>query len=87
MSSKGFDYPSNTPVVTPATGRATDPWQSVFNRWHSLVITLQQSGPTTQRPASQLWVGRVFFDTTLGKPVWLKSVNPDVWVDASGAVV
>jgi hypothetical protein len=25
-----------------------------------------------------------YFDTTLGYPIWLESVNPDVWVDATG---
>lgn len=27
-------------------------------------------GPTAQRPTEGLWVGRPYFDTTLGEPVW-----------------
>jgi hypothetical protein len=46
---------------------------------------LTQSGTTAQRPTSLLWVGRTYFDTTLGYPVWLLSTGPDVWVDATGA--
>ena len=82
-----FEYPSNSPVVNPQTGKATDPWQNVFNRWHQIIITGQQSGTTANRPTTQVWVGRFYFDTTLNKPVWVKSVTPVVWVDATGAVV
>ena len=81
----GFDYPSNTPVVD-ANGAATAPWANVFNRWHTIIVSAQQSGATADRPVSILWIGRRFFDTTLGKPVYLKSANPSVWVDGSGVV-
>jgi hypothetical protein len=50
-----------------------------------------QSGPTANRPTAtstpKRWVGMAFYDSTLGKPVFLKSVGPDVWVDATGASV
>jgi hypothetical protein len=46
-----------------------------------------QAGPTTDRPKERLAIGQVFYDTTLGKPVWLHSARPVVWHDASGAVV
>lgn len=39
------------------------------------------AGATADRPASQLVVGQIYFDTTLGKPVWWSGA---VWVDASG---
>ena len=84
---QNFDYPSNTPVVDTDTGMATNPWQTVFSRWHSIIVTGQQSGVTAKRPVDQVWIGRQFFDTSLGKPVYVKSVKPIVWVDASGAVV
>lgn len=46
-----------------------------------------ESGTTANRPISGLWVGRRYFDTTIGKPVWIKTVGPVVWVDATGAPV
>lgn len=82
-----YDYPSNNPVVDTNTGMATDVWQYTFSRWNNVIVTLQQTGTTAQRPTGNLWIGRVFFDTTLGKPIWLKGVRPTVWVDATGAAV
>jgi hypothetical protein len=38
-------------------------------------------GATASRPGAQLTVGQVFFDTTLGFPVWW---NGTTWVDATG---
>lgn len=80
-----FDYPSNSQVVD-SNGNATNPWQSVFSRWHTIIASAQQSGTTAQRPTKVLWIGRRYFDTTLGKPVYLKSINPSVWVDGAGVV-
>lgn len=62
-------------------------WMTWFNQVYTLVFSIQQSGNTASRPTTNLWIGRRYFDTTLGKPVWIKSVGPPVWVDATGAVV
>lgn len=32
------------------------------------------------------YVGQSFFDTTLGRPIWLKSLSPAMWVTADGTV-
>lgn len=60
---------------------------SIFN-WLSPV---GQSGTTAQRPVNSnqvfMYIGRSYFDVSLGKPVFVKSLNPTVWVDGSGAVV
>jgi len=80
-----FEYPSNSAVVDD-DGKATDPWQNVFNRWHTIIVAGAQSGTTANRPTKVLWVGRRYFDTTLGKPVYLKSIRPSVWVDGVGTV-
>lgn len=42
--------------------------------------------PTSQRPSLPV-IGQHMFDTTLGKPIWCKSLNPVVWVDATGTAV
>lgn len=78
-----FDYPASAPV-TDGAGKVTQAWLAVFSRWHAIILSIQQSGPTAERPVSLLWVGRRFFDTTLGHPVYLLSARPDVWVDAMG---
>lgn len=81
-----YDYPSNSPVVD---GRqmVTTPWNQVFSRWQSILSAIQQSGTTANRPTAGLWIGRQYFDTTLNKPVYLKSLRPSVWVDGAGTVV
>ncbi|WP_179139676.1 BppU family phage baseplate upper protein [Bacillus sp. CDB3] len=43
------------------------------------------TGTTAQRPNSA-YVGYMYFDTTLGKAIWLKT-TPSTWVDASGTTV
>ena len=39
------------------------------------------SGTTADRPTSDLWTGRTYFDTTLGQPIWYDGSG---WVDATG---
>jgi hypothetical protein len=41
-----------------------------------------RSGTTAQRPTTSP-VGFSYYDTTLNKPVWLKT-TPSTWVDATG---
>jgi hypothetical protein len=43
------------------------------------------SGLSTNRPIN-ITVGTQYFDTTLGKPIWLKT-TPSTWVDATGTIV
>jgi hypothetical protein len=45
------------------------------------------SGTTAQRVPVPSSIGFQYFDTTLGKPIWVKSLNPTVWVDAMGTTV
>lgn len=82
----GFELPSNTSVID-SDGATNRQWLQWFDRAHSIVFSQQQSGPTASRPQSRLWIGRQYFDTTLGKPVYVFGVNPAVWVDGSGTVV
>jgi hypothetical protein len=42
------------------------------------------SGTGAERPAVQLHIGQMFFDTTLGIPIWW---NGAVWKNASGTTV
>ena len=59
-------------------------WQEYFTNVFNAIQSMQQSGTTAQRPSKGLWIGRQYFDTTLGYPVYLTSANPSVWVDSQG---
>ena len=80
-----FDIPYNS-VVVDEKQNISVPWSSWVQRVHNIVISVQQSGTTADRPTKLLWIGRRYFDETAGKPVYLKSINPSVWVDGAGAV-
>jgi hypothetical protein len=59
-------------------------WQKFFSALFNAVSATQQSGTTAQRPTSGLFVGRFYFDTTLGIPIWYEGPT---WVNATGAPV
>lgn len=82
----GFELPSNTSVVSD-DGQTNRQWLQWFDRVHAIASACQQSGTTANRPTSRLWIGRSYFDTTLGIPVYVQSVKPTVWVDSAGVVV
>ena len=52
----------------------------------ALVETLPTGGSTSSRPVSPV-LYQLYFDTTLGFPVWCISISPNVWVDAAGVTV
>jgi hypothetical protein len=57
-------------------------WISWFQSVFLTCESVQESGPSTNRPTKNLWVGRRYFDTTLGYPIWWRSAG--IWVDATG---
>lgn len=67
--------------------RFTTGWQGFMSSVGAVLLAITSSGTTGQRPTKGLFVGRAYFDTTLAKPIWLKSVGPTVWVDATGTPV
>lgn len=70
-------------------GKVPFAWGAWFQQVFNICFALTQSGVTANRPTSGLWVGRMYFDTTLNKPIWCKTPtsSPAVWVDATGAAV
>jgi hypothetical protein len=80
------------PLVDVSDNRAhndTD-WIAFFSVLQMVAFASTRSGTTAQRPTSATagrWIGMPYFDTSLGKPIWLKSINTDVWVDATGGAV
>jgi len=69
-----------------ATGRAAKSWVEWFAQISNYVLSNYQHGTTAERPTKGLWIGRRFFDDTLGKPVYVKTLSPIVWVDGVGTV-
>jgi len=53
-----------------------------LERGVSPLLLADPAGTTALRPTDAK-VGYRYFDTTLGKPVWLKTA-PSTWVDATG---
>lgn len=68
------------------TGMFRPSWIRFFNQLRLLAVSIQNSGTTAQRPTANLWVGMVYFDTTLGKPIWVNTAGTG-WVDATGTPV
>ena len=85
MSNQSNGFPSGAAIVD-ENGQATPTWQQLFFSWHTIIQSVRDAGPTANRPTVILWIGRRYYDTTLGKPVYLKSARPAVWVDAMGTI-
>lgn len=77
----------NTPPIReplPVVGQsATWPksWANWLNQVWAVTTTLNSSGVTGDRPTENLWVGRFYFDTTLGLPIYW---NGTIWIKADG---
>jgi hypothetical protein len=62
-------------------------WAQFFHTVEGLLNSVSKSGPTGSRPTTSMqfrFVGMPFFDTTLGKPIFLKTASSSAWVDATG---
>lgn len=58
-----------------------------FAKLQLIVSASVMSGTTANRPTQGLFVGRTYFDTDLTHPIWVQSLGPTVWADATGASV
>lgn len=61
--------------------RPTTGWQNFFSGMSNVLNAMTSSGTTAQRPTKGLFTGRMYFDTTLGLPIWYKTAG---WVKADG---
>jgi len=55
------------------------PWIHWLQNLYTSFQGLSRSGTTDERPTSNLWLGQVYFDTTLGQPVVVTSLDPVTW--------
>lgn len=53
----------------------------------TILSALTQSGTTAQRPTAFLWIGRPYWDITLGHNVRVKQLDPILWGRWDGATV
>lgn len=85
-----FDIPGPDNFTDDA-GSATSVWVAFFTKLRNGIVWRSQAATTAQRPTSGVEVGTPYFDTTLGKPIWAKTVPGSggaiSWVDATGAAV
>lgn len=68
-------------VAVDQGGQVSPGWATWFSQASIILLALTQSGTTAQRPTRLLWAGRMYFDTTLGLPIWYKGPG---WVKADG---
>lgn len=80
-----FSLPDVSPI-TESGEKVNFSWLQWFSQVSSVVNAAQQSGSTAGRPTKLLWIGRRYYDTDLGKPVFVRSVRPVVWRDANNAI-
>lgn len=84
MSSKqGLVVPFNS-FIDNGDNRFTNDWVMFLGQ----LAVSGEHGPTASRPTKNLWVGRRYFDETLGYPVYVKQVTPTIiWVNGAGSAV
>ena len=63
-------------------GRTIIAW---FYRLVNAFNNLQATGTTAERPSPAPFVGFRFFDTTLGRPIWAKTLTQYVYADGTNA--
>lgn len=57
-------------------------WKQFFSDIFGICRDVQTSGITANRPVKQMYIGRYYFDTTIGLPIWW---NGTIWVKADGS--
>lgn len=86
--------PSREPIATAtldlsnksvSIGETSSLWMIWFSELIKAVNEMQATGTTAQRPTAPPFIGFMYFDTTLGKPIWAKTAT--TWVDSAGTSV
>lgn len=56
----------------------------ISNRYRNRPILVNNFGGTSERQTTGRYIGMMYFDTVIGKPIWWNGSN---WVDSNGVVV
>ncbi|MFA5170432.1 MAG: hypothetical protein WC426_02620 [Sulfuriferula sp.] len=73
----------NIPLYSVVTGAST---VTSYADYRNFAFSFNSGGSTASRPAKPL-LYQMFFDTTLGIPVWCQSLSPNIWVNSAGVTV
>ena len=84
--------PPNLPVAAPQTydtqfeNQMLNVLRLYFNQLNNYTqaTAIPDYGTTANRPTIKLQTGQIYFDTTLGYPIWWNGAK---WVNASGTAV
>lgn len=72
----------NPPIGEPMDGSV---WQKWFWFLVGSVNLLTATGTTAERPNPAPFVGFMYFDTTINKPIWAKTLTQYVYADGTNA--
>lgn len=61
------------------------PWQAWISVLEQLFNELQGTGTTAQRPVPAPFIGYMYYDTTINKPIWAKTTTTWVYADGTAA--
>jgi hypothetical protein len=62
-------------------------WAGWFSIAQNILQAVSSSGTTATRPTKGLYIGQMYYDTTLGLPVWVHAISPAIiWHNAAGGV-
>lgn len=74
--------------VQDENGNLQSEWINHFTDIYLGIAATQNSGTTALRPIKNLYIGRTYFDITLGYLISIKQVKPTViWVNGAGTAV
>lgn len=77
------------PTQEPIYRREVDDTAPVWARWFAGLVNafnnLTATGTTAQRPSPAPFIGFMYFDTTINKPIWAKTLTQYVYSDGTNA--
>lgn len=60
-------------------------WITWISQLEQLFNKLQGTGTTSQRPNPSPFIGYMYYDTTINKPIWAKTATTWVYADGTAA--
>jgi len=79
--------PLQQAIIDQKTSMMSREWAVWFTKLWTVSTNINSSGTTADRPTTGLYIGMTYFDTTIGRPIWLQAANPPAWIRADGVFV
>lgn len=76
--------PSRTPFMN-SVGTSEAAWVQWISTLEQLFNNLMRTGTTAQRPNPSPFIGFMYYDTTINKPIWAKTATTWVYSDGTAA--